>query len=55
MFMGRKQQETFPVAAKTLLSIRVLNQLGSYALAFLAVLTGLNSHPPRWRASGSPP
>ncbi|MGW0196417.1 MFS transporter [Nonomuraea sp. NPDC003201] len=38
--MGKKQREPFPAAAKTLLWIRVLNQLGAYALAFLAVLTG---------------
>ncbi|MGP3962328.1 MFS transporter [Nonomuraea sp. 3N208] len=38
--MGKWQQESIPTAAKTLLWIRVLNQLGSYALAFLAVLTG---------------
>jgi MFS family permease len=40
MFMGRWGHGTLPAAAKTLLWIRVLNQLGSYALAFLAVLTG---------------
>ncbi|MEV6041128.1 hypothetical protein AB0L65_59210 [Nonomuraea sp. NPDC052116] len=40
MFMGKKEREPFPAAAKTLLWIRVLNQLGAYALAFLAVLTG---------------
>ncbi|MEW1839720.1 MFS transporter [Nonomuraea angiospora] len=36
MFM----RKPVPAAARTLLWIRVLNQLGSYALAFLAVLTG---------------
>lgn len=32
--------ETFPRAARALLAARVLNQLGAYALQFLAVLTG---------------
>ncbi|MEU6721457.1 MFS transporter [Nonomuraea sp. NPDC046802] len=40
MFRDKGQQESIPAAAKTLLWIRVLNQLGAYALAFLAVLTG---------------
>ncbi|RVX47674.1 MFS transporter [Nonomuraea polychroma] len=38
--MGERQRESIPADARTLLWIRVLNQLGSYALAFLAVLTG---------------
>ncbi|MEQ4721059.1 MFS transporter [Nonomuraea sp. B19D2] len=40
MFTGTGHKGSIPAAARTLLWIRVLNQLGSYALAFLAVLTG---------------
>ncbi|WP_246148344.1 MFS transporter [Nonomuraea turkmeniaca] len=50
--MGKRRRESIPAEARTLLWIRVLNQLGSYALAFLAVLTGPELAPAALAAFG---
>ncbi|TDC04824.1 hypothetical protein E1267_21560 [Nonomuraea longispora] len=45
---------SLPVAARTLVWVRILNALGAYALSFLVVLTGLSWRRWRWPCSDTP-